>query len=165
VRNVSGATILGSGKVVVILDSSQLLRSARATPVRPRALQPQEPRRRRVLVVDDSFTTRTLEKNVLQNAGYEVLAAAGGEEGWALVQREPLDAVVADIKMPNMDGFALTEKVKTEDRYRELPVVLVTSLESPADKARGLEAGADAYITKSTFDQRNLLAALERLMG
>ncbi len=165
VRNLSGVTVLGSGKVVVILNPSDLLGSARATPVRPEAFRPHVPPRRRVLVVDDSITTRALEKSILQSAGYEVLAAADGQEAWALVQSESLDAVVADSKMPNMDGFALTEKVKGEDRYRELPVVLVTSLETPADKARGLQAGADAYITKSTFDQRELLATLERLMG
>jgi len=116
-------------------------------------------------VVDDSITTRTLEKNILESAGYEVLGAADGEQAWALVQSEPLDAIAADIAMPRMDGFVLTEKVKGDERFKDLPVVLVTSLESPQDKIRGLEAGADAYITKSTFDQLELLETIERLIG
>jgi len=117
------------------------------------------------LVVDDSITTRTLEKNILENAGYQVVVAADGQEAWALVQGQPLDAVVADVAMPRMDGFVLTEKVKGDERFQELPVVLVTSLESPQDRVRGLETGADAYITKSTFDQRELLETIERLIG
>jgi len=115
-------------------------------------------------VVDDSITTRTLEKNILENAGYQVLVAADGEEAWALVQSEPLDAIVADIAMPHMDGFDLTEKVKSDDRFKEVPVVLVTSLTSPRDKIRGLEAGADAHITKGAFDQQELLETIERLI-
>jgi two-component system chemotaxis sensor kinase CheA len=166
VRNVAGATILGTGQVVMILDVADLVKSAQAgtAVAAPLPSEPQEIQRHRVLVVDDSITTRTLEKNILESAGYEVLVAADGEEAWALVQSEPLDAIAADIAMPRMDGFALTEKVKGDERFRELPVVLVTSLESPQDKIRGLEAGADAYITKSTFDQRELLETIERLI-
>jgi len=167
VRNVAGATILGTGQVVMILDVADLVKSAQAGPAvaTPLPSEAQEVRRHRVLVVDDSITTRTLEKNILESAGYEVLTAADGEEAWALVQSEPLDAIAADIAMPRMDGFVLTEKVKGDERFKDLPVVLVTSLESPQDKIRGLEAGADAYITKSTFDQRELLETIERLIG
>jgi CheY-like chemotaxis protein len=117
-----------------------------------------------VLVVDDSITTRTMEKNILENAGYQVTVAVDGAEAWALVQSHPLDAIVSDIAMPHMDGFELTEKVKGDERFRELPVVLVTSLESPQDRIRGLEAGADAYITKGDFDQQDLLETIERLI-
>jgi two-component system chemotaxis sensor kinase CheA len=166
VRNVAGATILGTGQVVVILSVADVVKSALAgttfaasPPVGAREV------RRRVLVVDDSITTRTLEKNILENAGYQVLVAADGEDAWALVQSEPLDAVAADIAMPRMDGFILTEKIKGDERFRELPVVLVTSLEAPEDKIRGLKAGADAYITKGTFDQQDLLETIERLIG
>ena len=167
VRNVAGATILGTGEVVMILNVADLIKSALAGPTvaAPLPVEVREVVRRRVLVVDDSITTRILEKNILENAGYQVLVAADGEEAWALVQSEPLDAIVADIVMPRMDGFVFTEKVRADKRYQELPVVLVTSLESIQDKIRGLEAGADAYITKSTFDQRELLETIERLIG
>jgi two-component system chemotaxis sensor kinase CheA len=167
VRNVAGATILGTGQVVMVLNVADLMKSAQvgAAVAAPRPVEAREVTRRRVLVVDDSITTRTLEKNILENAGYQVLVAADGAEAWALVQGEPLDAVVADIAMPRMDGFALTESVKGAEQYAELPVVLVTSLESPQDRIRGLEAGADAYIVKSTFDQMELLETIERLIG
>ncbi len=165
VRNVAGATILGSGKVVMILNPADLIKSAPGIRAAPAPVQVEQAAQPRVLVVDDSITTRTLEKNILENAGYEVVTAGDGEEAWALVQNASFNAVVADIKMPRMDGFVLTEKVKRDERYRELPLVLVTSLESRQDKTRGLEAGADAYITKGSFDQRELLATLERLIG
>jgi len=167
VRNVAGATILGSGQVVMILNVSDLIHSVQLTPGIKTQLpvEVREVHRRRVLVVDDSITTRTLEKNILENAGYDVLVAVDGEEAWGFVQEEPFDAIVADVAMPRMDGFTLTEKVKTDDRYVELPLVLVTSLESPEDRIRGMEAGADAYITKGAFDQTDLLETIERLIG
>ena len=167
VRNIAGATVLGTGQMVMILNVADLMKSVLARPVvvTPLPVEMREVVRRRVLVVDDSITTRTLEKNILESAGYEVLVAADGEEAWALVQSEPLDAIAADIAMPHMDGFVLTEKVKGDERFKDLPVVLVTSLELPQDKIRGLEAGADAYITKSTFDQLELLETIERLIG
>ncbi len=167
VRNVAGASILGTGRVVVVLNVADLVNSAESIPaVSQESLGVVgEPGRKRILVVDDSLTTRVLEKSILENAGYDVLLAGDGEEAWALVQSEPLDAIVADIDMPGMDGFALTEKVKQSDRFKETPVVLVTSLESPQGKIRGMEAGADAYITKGTFDQQELLETLERLTG
>ena len=167
VRNVAGATILGTGQVVMLLNVADLIKSAQVglAVTAPPAVEVGEMARRRVLVVDDSITTRTLEKNILENAGYQVVVAADGQEAWALVQGQPLDAVVADVAMPRMDGFVLTEKVKGDERFQELPVVLVTSLDSPQDRVRGLEAGADAYITKSTFDQRELLETIERLIG
>ncbi len=167
VRGVSGATILGSGQVVMILNVADLIKLPHVRPEAPAALQVKRKEiiRRRVLVVDDSITTRTMEKNILENAGYHVLVAADGEEAWGIVQSEELDAIVADIHMPHMDGFVLTEKVKGDERYRELPVVLVTALDSHQDKIRGLESGADAYITKQTFDQTHLLETIERLIA
>lgn len=167
VRNVAGATILGSGQVVMILNVADLLKSAHAgrAVTAPLPMQARDVARRRLLVVDDSISTRTLEKNILESSGYQVLVAADGQEAWALVQSEHVDAVVADINMPLMDGFDLTEKIKSAERFRELPVILVSSLESPQDKIHGLEVGADAYITKGTFDQGQLLETIGRLIG
>jgi two-component system, chemotaxis family, sensor kinase CheA len=167
VRNVSGAAILGDGRVVMILNVADLVKSAQkgAGTTASIPVQVKEVTRRRVLVVDDSITTRTLEKNILENAGYDVIVAADGEEAWATLQSEPVDGIVADINMPRMDGFALTRKIKGHEKLKDRPVVLVTSLETPQDKIRGMEAGADAYIIKGTFDQKDLLAVMERLIG
>lgn len=167
IKNVAGVTILGSGRVVMILNVADMLKSVRLGPsvtIRPQDKE-KEVTRHRVLVVDDSITTRTLEKNILENAGYHVIVAADGEEAWTLVESESLDAIVADIHMPRMDGFEFTEKVKGDERYQELPVILVTSLDSREHKIRGLKAGANAYITKQTFDQQELLETIERLIG
>ena len=167
VPNVQGAAVLGNGQVVMILNMADLLRTTgpAPTPQIQGAKEAQQIIRGRILVVDDAITTRTLEKNILENAGYQVLVAADGEEGWAIIQSELLSAIVADVDMPRMDGVQLTEKVKGDELYRHLPVVLVTSLESRQDKIRGLEAGADAYITKQTFEQQELLETIERLIG
>jgi len=81
------------------------------------------------------------------------------------MQEESFDAVVFDIEMPRMNGFELTAKVRQDNRFEHLPIVLVTSLESPEDKLKGMEAGADVYITKGTFDQQELLETIERLIG
>ncbi len=168
VRNVAGGSILGSGQVVMVLNAVDIIKSSQgAGPVA--AVEPapvaHEIARPRVLVVDDSITTRTLEKNILENAGYEVLVAADGVEACAMAESERLDAIVSDVDMPRMDGFAFTEKIKADGNLKELPVVLVTALHSQEDRLRGLEAGADAYITKGTFDQDELLETMERLIG
>ncbi len=167
VRHIAGATLLGSGQVVMILNAGSMMQaathsSARTYPVR---LRVKKPVAKKILVVDDSITTRLLEKNILENKGYRVVQAADGMEGWNLMQGESFDAVVFDIEMPHMNGFQLTEKVRGESRFENLPIVLVTSLERSGDKIRGMEAGADAYITKGAFDQQELLETIDRLIG
>jgi len=169
VRNLVGAAILGDGQLVTILNVSDLMRSINVKSVTSLGLPIviKEARRWRVLLVDDSITTRALEKHILENAGYDVLAAADGLEAWNLIctnEKELPDLVVSDINMPRMDGFVLTQSIKGNSRYAHMPVVLVTSLDSSQDKLHGMEAGADAYIVKSTFDQRELLETIERLI-
>ena len=94
-----------------------------------------------------------------------MLTAVDGRDGWRVLQEQGCDLVVADIEMPRMDGFALCEAIRASRRFAELPIVLVTALERPEDRARGLEAGADAYIAKSSFDQENLLETILQLLG
>jgi len=119
----------------------------------------------RILVVDDSVTTRTLEKNVLEAAGYEVQLAVNGQEALGLIAAgEMPDLIISDVVMPRLDGFGLTERVKSDARTAHIPVILVTSLDSKEDKTRGIEVGADAYIVKSHFDQNNLLETIEQLI-
>jgi two-component system chemotaxis sensor kinase CheA len=164
----SGATMLGTGAVVLVLDCVALLAAGVALVsggVARAEMKGAAPVRRTVLVVDDSLTTRTLEQSIMEAAGYDVLAAVDGADGWKVLQERGADAVVADVEMPRMDGFALCEAIRSAKRFKELPVILVTAMETPEHRARGLEVGADAYIGKSSFDQENLLATLRQLLG
>ena len=168
VRYTAGATILGSGEVVMILNVADLIRSAGGSvsrvgrTTRPAAVTATDTAR--VLVVDDSIVTRMLEKGILEAAGYEVQVASDGIEAWNLLQATACDVMVSDINMPKMDGLKLTEKVRASDKLRNLPIVLVTSLDSPEDRERGVASGADAYIVKSSFSQDGLLDTIRRLM-
>mgnify|MGYP006285672727 FL=1 len=170
VRNVAGATILGTGQVIMTLNPSDLLKSARGaagkTDIAARIAQAssREEERTSVLVVDDALATRNLEKNILENIGYEVKVAADGVEALSILQSDGgCDVVVSDVIMPNMDGFELTAAVREDPELGEIPVILVTSLESEEDKERGMEVGADAYIVKSAFEQETLLDAVRQL--
>jgi two-component system, chemotaxis family, sensor kinase CheA len=166
VRYVSGATILGSGRVVPILNARDLVRAAlgAGAAVAPlRLVEPERPRRR-VLVVDDSLTTRTLERYILEAAGYEVEVAGDGAEAMAMLQERGCDLLVSDVEMPEIDGVELTKLIRLDPKLRILPVILVTTRDSPADRQRGLKAGADAYIVKSSFDQDNLLRTIAELI-
>ncbi len=166
VRFFSAATILGSGQVVPILNPSDLVRAAlRMGPnAAPPSLAEPERRRVRVLIADDSLTTRSLERFILEAAGYEVMLAGDGAEAFTLLQERGCDLLVSDVDMPEMDGFALTARLRQDPRFRQLPVVLVTSLDSPRDRERGLQAGADAYIVKSGFDQEHVLRTVRELV-
>jgi two-component system, chemotaxis family, sensor kinase CheA len=167
VRHLAGASILSTGKVITILNPGDLIRSAEqapATHTQKSEARGEDRTPTTVLIADDSFTTRTLEKNILESAGYRVLAAADGLDAWAILQRETCDLVVSDIQMPTMDGFELTTKIRADERFQSLPVVLVTTLDSDSARRRGVEAGADAYIVKSAFEQVRLLDTIRRLI-
>lgn len=166
VRNVAGCCILGGGEVGIVLNVADLMSAAPGASVTDTVVNERPPASERsVLLVDDSITTRILEKNILENAGFRVASASDGEEAWAMIHGERPQIVVTDIAMPRLDGVELTRRIRADAAFKEIPVVLVTSLASPQDRLRGLEAGADAYITKGTFDQHELLATIERLLG
>jgi two-component system chemotaxis sensor kinase CheA len=118
-----------------------------------------------VLVVDDSITTRTLEQSVLSAAGFDVTTAVDGVDAWRVIEEGAPDLVVTDVEMPRMDGLQLCERVRASTSHARLPLILVTSLDKPEQRSRGLEAGADAYITKSSFDQDTLLSIVRQLLG
>jgi two-component system chemotaxis sensor kinase CheA len=165
VRHIAGATVLGSGRIVPILNVADLLRGAeRAVPtsVAPRVAEPR-PRRQRVLVADDSLTTRTMERYILEAAGYEVVLAGDGAEALSLLQEHGCDVLVSDVEMPGVDGIELTTRVRADPLLRDLAVILVTSLDSATDRERGLQAGADAYIVKTSFDQDQLLRTIREI--
>lgn len=166
VRNVSGTAILETGKICIVLNPSDLIKSAKkkaGSPVREQAVE-LEIRKKVILLVEDNITTRIQEKRILDGAGFEVITAVDGADALTKLGSYPVDAVVSDIVMPNMDGLLLTEKIRGDKKYRELPIVLVTSLSSEVDKKKGMEAGANAYIPKPGFDQTVLLDTLNRLV-
>ncbi len=172
VGGIAGASLMGSGDVLLVLSAADLIKLAWRNDHRPFVSRseaesaPAEVRaKNNILVVDDSITTRTLEKNILEAAGYVVRLALDGQEAFNMLMTSELpDLVISDVQMPRMDGFALVTRIKKEPRTAQLPVILVTSLESPEDKAKGVDAGADAYIVKHSFDQINLLETINQLI-
>ncbi len=167
-RNVLGATLLSSGDICMVLKPHDLLASlarAGAPPVAPRRAGTSAQRKKLILLAEDSITTRAQEIRILEGAGYEVVAAIDGQDAYAKLAARQFDALVSDINMPRMDGLELAKRVRAISQYAHLPIILVTSLATDEDKRRGLEIGANAYITKPEFDQSILLDCLERLVG
>ncbi len=164
VRNVVGATVLGNGRVVPILNVYDLLKSGVKVALSPTPVPESIKKSKSILVVDDSITARTLLKNILESTGYEVITAVDGVDAYTTLKTQQFDLVVTDIAMPRMDGLALTSKIRSDNKLTELPVILVTGLESREDRERGIVAGANAYIVKSSFDQSNLLEVIQRLI-
>jgi two-component system chemotaxis sensor kinase CheA len=166
---VSGAALLGTGEVVIVLDPNDLIRGAGGLNGRiiprelPEEIEPEE-RPLRVLVVDDSITTRTLEKHILESAGFKVQVAVDGLEAWGRLNEMPFDLVIADVEMPNMTGLELTQRIKTTPHTQHTPVILLTSLAKPEQREAGMMAGADAYLVKSRFDQVELLRTIRAVV-
>jgi two-component system chemotaxis sensor kinase CheA len=169
VPNVAGATIFGTGRLVPVLNVRDLIKSAVRVSVgatKP-AVVPVEKRRGgkpAVLVVEDSITARTLLKNILEAAGYNLATAIDGIDAFTQLRSGEFDIVVSDVDMPRMNGFDLTAKIRADKKLADLPVVLLTALESRENKERGIEVGANAYIVKGSFDQSNLLEVIRRLI-
>lgn len=168
VRNVAGASVLGTGKVVPILNSRDLagsaVRVAAAGTGIPRGAAEEATAPGTLLVVEDSITARTLLKNILEGAGYLVRTAVDGIDALTVLKTEPVDLVVSDVDMPRLNGFELTARIRGLREFADLPVVLVTSLDSREDRERGIDVGANAYIVKSSFDQSNLLTVIRQLL-
>lgn len=168
VPNIAGATILGSGQVVPILNVHDLLKSSLEVTAdlykSEVAKEGEEKRKKSILVVEDSITSRTLIKNILETSGYNVKTTVDGHDAYTTLKTEEFDLVVSDVDMPRMNGFDLTEKIRKDERFSEIPLVLLTARESPEDRERGIDVGADAYIVKSSFDQSNLIEVIERLI-
>ncbi len=168
IRNVSGATILGTGEVVVVLDVADLIanssRSRSAITHRKPATQNKK-EERRILIVEDAISSRELEKSILEAEGYTADTAIDGLDALDKITKAKYDLFVTDIQMPRMDGFEFCKTVKNNKEYQDIPVIMVTAMDKEEDKRRGIEAGAQAYIVKTTFDQSNLLETIDRLIG
>jgi two-component system chemotaxis sensor kinase CheA len=166
-RTISGAFTLDDGTVGLALSAAELVESATSGDIRPTvksASRKAPPPAYRVLVVDDSITTRTLEKSILEAHGYHVGISVDGLDALRQLRNGPVDLVVADIQMPKMDGFVLLKELKKDKDLSRIPVILVTSCDDPGDRQRGLELGAEAYIVKQKFDQKELLETIRQLI-
>lgn len=173
---VAGASIEPDGSLVLLLDAGALVERTRqphgSAPVPAAATvppgdeaSPVPARRASVLVVDDAITVRELQRGMLRRAGYQVRTATDGRDALAQLGREPVDLVVTDVEMPELDGLGLTRAIRADRALTSLPVLMVTSRDSDEDRRRGLEAGADAYIVKREFDEDALLSAVAALLG
>jgi two-component system chemotaxis sensor kinase CheA len=165
---VAGASVEPDGSILVVLDPPGLIQrasqasraSGRKTPVEGSPTS-----RHSILVVDDALTIRELQRSILERAGFDVRVATDGNHALSHLAEAPSDLVLTDIEMPNMDGFELTEAIRAHPTLANIPVLILSSRSSDADRQRGLEAGADGYIQKSGFDEAGLLSAVNRLLG
>ena len=165
---IAGASVEPNGSILLVLDVAALVERAEHF-VEPVTATMQEaeptPRAPSVMVVDDSLMVRELQRSILERAGYEVRTANDGREALAMLAEQPPDLVVTDIEMPNLDGIELTANIRSHPRLANIPVLIVTSRTSEEDHQRGLDAGADALIVKTAFDEAGLLDAVSRLLG
>ncbi|MGU3287472.1 hybrid sensor histidine kinase/response regulator [Methylobacterium mesophilicum] len=173
---ITGTAVLPGDVPVLVLDPDGLAaRAASMTPGLSAGTMAQAPRsttapraaaRATILVVDDSITTRTLEKGILEAAGYRVVVCVDGQDALDRLRAEiePIDLVLADVEMPRLDGFGLLKALRADTRFARLPTILMTSRGDAADVSRGLDLGADAYLTKQKFDQRQLLDTIGQLL-
>lgn len=159
---VAGASLDALGNPELVLDGDALVAEVqRMVGIESR----DRPAPRPILVIDDSLTTRMLEQSILESAGYEVTLAVSGEDGLEKARARPYALFLVDVEMPGIDGFAFVEKTRADANLSGVPAVLVSSRSAPEDIARGHAAGAQAYIVKDRFDQRELLGLIERLVG
>jgi two-component system, chemotaxis family, sensor kinase CheA len=169
VRGYLGASILGDGRIALLLDPATLARGPRTLRPRPATAALPEPVAReyaKVLIVEDSFTVRELQRSILEAAGYQVVTARDGREALRRLEDDPdIGLVMTDIEMPELDGIELVRAIRADERHTELPVIIVTTRGEEEDRRAGLEAGADAYMAKRSFDQQALLDTIGQLVG
>lgn len=168
VTHVAGGTLSGNGQAILVLNSNDIIDAALHSKTNLKVNMSNETRKikekTQILVVDDSITTRTMEKNVLESKNYEVTLAVNGKEAWEILQKKKFSLLITDVSMPIMDGCTLTAKVKQSAELHDLPVIIVTSMDSVEDKKRGIDAGANAYIVKSEFESDSLIKIVEQLV-
>ena len=162
---IAGCAILGSGIPLCVLDGEHVVRAAHDRGAHGAVVHSQPIVKRSLLIADDSLTTRTLLRNIMLSAGYDVETAVDGVDAWNKVQQRSFDCIMSDIEMPNMNGWEFCERVKRDGRLADTPVVLITSLSKDEERRRGLEMGADAYIVKGLFNETQLLETVERLVA
>ncbi|UYG00360.1 hybrid sensor histidine kinase/response regulator [Halomonas sp. GD1P12] len=162
---VAGMVSVGRNDLASLLHVPALLTQVKRGGRRSSILELKQARAHRILVVDDSLNTREIEKDVLEAWGYRVSLAENGRDGLTKALADSFDAVLTDVEMPIMDGFTLTARLREHERYQHVPIIIITSREKESDRQRGIDAGADAYIVKGSFDQNNLVDTLKALLG
>jgi two-component system chemotaxis sensor kinase CheA len=164
--NISGVTILGDGSVCIILNHDDLVKNAhkQSSFITENDIETEIKSAGMILYAEDSVTTRTQVKRILEKEGFEVVAAVDGLDAYEKLANQHFDGIVSDIDMPNMDGLTLTAKIRADSRYQDVPIVLISAKDKPEDKHRGLEVGATAYISKGAFNQTVLIETLKRLI-
>ena len=172
VPNISSASLLENGDPVLIVDIEDLVRSIDSlltgrgiSPIDAAREELEASQAKRILVVDDSITVRELERQLLQSRGYEVDVAVDGMDGWNAFRSTPYDLVVSDVDMPRMDGIGLVTLIKTDAQRSHVPVVIVSYKDREEDRLRGLDAGANRYLTKSSFQDDTFLETIVDLIG
>lgn len=164
---ISGFTVGNNDEIISVLGTGAIIKQASENKITiGRVLgNESEKQRKVVLVVDDSANTRDIVKSILVSYGYDVDLAEDGLVALEKTGKKVYDAVITDVEMPNLDGFSLTSRLRQDERYQQIPVIIVTSREKEEDKRRGIQVGANAYIVKGAFDQNNLIETLQNLIG
>jgi two-component system sensor histidine kinase and response regulator WspE len=171
VANISAAAIMLDGSPVLIFDIDDLVRSIDNLLIGKRLRkvdelsEPSPSGRKRILVVDDSITVREMERKILENQGYEVEVAVDGIEGWNAIRIEPFDLLVSDVDMPRMNGIDLINHVRRHTELKSLPIIIISYKDSKEHRLQGLEAGANYYLTKSSFEDNSFIEAIVDLIG
>ena len=172
VADISAAAFMEDGAPVLIIDVEDLVRSTdklltetRLQKVSQTAQTAESKNRKRVLVVDDSITVREVERKLLENQGYQVEIAVNGMDGWNALRTGQFDLVISDVDMPRMTGIELVSQIKNHSGLKSIPVIIVSYKDREEDRIRGLEVGADYYLTKSSFHDDTLLNAVVDLIG
>ena len=168
-QDIAACALMEDGSPVLIVDIADLIRSLEhlvsSSSDAAQRNQDDAKRSKRVLVVDDSLPVRELERKILDNAGYEVEIAVNGMDGWNAVRSAPFDLVITDVDMPRLDGIELVGLIKSDLRLRSVPVIIVSYKDREEDQRRGLEAGADYFLSKASFHDETLLQSVVDLIG
>jgi two-component system sensor histidine kinase and response regulator WspE len=170
IASISAVALMDDGSPVLIVDAEDLTRSVETLlhGGRLRGLvhsTATQVSRKRILVVDDSITVREVQRSLLQNRGYEVEVAVDGMDGWNALRGSHYDLAITDVDMPRMTGVELVSKIKADAKLHALPVIIVSYKDRDEDRMSGLDAGADRYLTKSSFHDETLLSAVAELIG
>ena len=170
--DINSSSVLENGWPVLVVDVEDLIRSIdnllsgrRLGKLAAEAVERKVRAAKRVLVVDDSITVRELERQLLENRGYTVDVAVDGVDGWNAVRTAHYDLVVSDVDMPRMDGIQLVQHIKSDVRLKAIPVVIVSYKDREEDRIKGLDAGANSYLTKSSFHDQTFLTTVSDLIG
>jgi len=175
IQNVSSASLTEDGHPLLIFDVEDMIRSIdillsdgrlrNIDKTQSSAKEPENSSKKRVLVVDDSITVRETERNLLESEGYQVEIAVDGMDGWNATRTNQYDLIISDIDMPRMNGFELVEQIKSDDRFKNIPVIIVSYKDREEDRLRGLDVGADYYLTKGSFHDDTFIEAVSDLIG